>query len=244
MHPRESEWDSFDSDAYFARNYRELRDDDREIIQLVRDFFAGAAVRDGRGVDVGAGPNLYPALAMLPFCAHLDLVDISRSNVHWLADQTRRTGRARFLERWTHAWSIFRENAAYAELADPHRRLTAVTRVRRDDVFGLPRAQWDLGTMFFVACSISREPADFREAVRHFLSALVPHAPFATAFMANSHGYTVSGHEFPGVPLDVATVRQTLEPLTYDLEVKRIDSQQPLRPEVGMILAVGRTATR
>ena len=32
-------------------------------------------------------------------------------------------------------------------------------------MFDLPKARWDLGTMFFVAESITEDPAEFRAAV-------------------------------------------------------------------------------
>ena len=79
------DWDEFDPDAYLTKNYWSLRDDDRMIMTVVRDFFAStASVGPARALDVGSGTNLYPALAMLPFCERLDLVEFSASNVAWL----------------------------------------------------------------------------------------------------------------------------------------------------------------
>src|SRR4051795_6829954 len=62
-------WDKFDSAAYFAHNYAELRADDAEIIRVVAGFFDryGAYRERERAIDVGPGTNLYPALTMLPF---------------------------------------------------------------------------------------------------------------------------------------------------------------------------------
>lgn len=62
-------WDSFDSRDYFEHNYRSLREDDRRILTAVRDHFGAHLGHNGgelRGLDVGAGTNLYPSLAMLP----------------------------------------------------------------------------------------------------------------------------------------------------------------------------------
>jgi hypothetical protein len=33
-------WDDFDSSYYYDHNYKVLRDDDRQIVEVVRDFFA------------------------------------------------------------------------------------------------------------------------------------------------------------------------------------------------------------
>ena len=64
-------WSKFDPATYVDLNYRTPLEVDLLIVRLMRDHFSGcfaggvpAAVR---GVDVGAGANLYPALSMLPF---------------------------------------------------------------------------------------------------------------------------------------------------------------------------------
>lgn len=62
-------WHEFDSVRYFSHNYSRPREDDVRIVELVRDFFATVALPAGaRGLDVGTGTNLYPALALLPLC--------------------------------------------------------------------------------------------------------------------------------------------------------------------------------
>lgn len=44
-------------------------------------------------------------------------------------------------------------------------------------MFDLPRARWNLGTMFFVAESITVDPAELRAAVAAFTGALTPRCP-------------------------------------------------------------------
>src|SRR5882757_5941781 len=82
------EWDDFDADAYYAHNYLSVRDDDRQIIRSVRDHFAceydeGRLRHGALGIDVGTGPNLYPALTMLPFCANVTLFERAQPNIDW-----------------------------------------------------------------------------------------------------------------------------------------------------------------
>src|SRR6184192_2383524 len=83
---RDYPWDDFSPEEYFKYNYADMRDDDRQIVELVSDFFAkafsNASLPSGaRGIDVGTGSNLYPALTMLPFCESLTLYEYSASNV-------------------------------------------------------------------------------------------------------------------------------------------------------------------
>jgi hypothetical protein len=243
------DWSEFDAQAYCADNYRELRDDDHEFITRVSDFFAaatggscadslgaGGAVR--RAVDVGTGSNLYPALAMLPFCTSLELREYSTSNIAWLHGQKDRG----FDPSWDVFWDAYRDNVAYKEYSDEHdvrAEFSAKTSIERGNVFQLPRAQWDLGTMFFVACSLSARHAEFRRAVARFVGSLKPGAPFAAAFMTNSAGYLVGDSWFPAVSVDIPEIRKSLASIARDVDVRPIDSHVPVRRGVGMALATG-----
>jgi hypothetical protein len=230
------DWDTFDSVEYCDHNYQEVRDDDRHIVHLIRDFFAGAGVTDGRGVDVGPGANLYPSLAMLPFCRSLDLREYSWRNVEWLKKQVQD-----FEPNWEKFWQIYAENPAYAAVTDPRTRLQEIATVRRASVFDLPEAEWDLGTMFFVACSLSTDMVEFTAATQRFLKSLVPGAPFAAAFMTGSDGYFVGDVWFPAVAVEIEDIEETLSRVTVDASVVNIPTHAPLRDGVGMALATGRT---
>jgi hypothetical protein len=236
----EVEWDHFNSEAYFTRNYRTLRKDDQEILTIIRDFFAAAKIApNAAGLDVGSGTNLYPALAMLPFCAHLELREFSSSNVRWLEQQV-----AEYDRNWDEFWDVLAENKAYAAVADPRAALRGKAVVRQRDIFKLPPRRWDVGTMFFVACSLSTHVSEFRSAVGRFVGALRPKSPFAAAFMAKSEGYFVGDLWFPAVAIDADEVRQCLWSFGAQLhQVEPIDIGDPLRDGYGgMIVVTGRTA--
>src|SRR5947207_13547653 len=137
------DWDAFHSIEYRDHNYQDVRADDREILGLIRDFFATAGVQNGRGVDVGPGANLYPSLAMLPFCKTLDLREYSASNVKWLEAQKRG-----FDDNWDDFWAIYRQHPAYAAVTDPRARYREIVSVEQASVFALPKRSWELGTVF------------------------------------------------------------------------------------------------
>jgi hypothetical protein len=233
------DWDTFDPEAYRNHNYLTLRDDDRQIMERIREFFAGANVTNARGVDVGAGANLYPSLAMLPFCRRLDLREFAAPNVAWLNGQVKH-----FDDKWDDFWAVFAKIPAYAEISDPRATLAAVASVRKANLFRLPRATWDLGTMFFVACSMSTEIQEFHLATRRFVRSLKGGAPFAAAFMEGSNGYPVGDALFPAVGIRKQEVEESLAPVAYDVDITRITSgDDPLRDGYsgGMILAMGRS---
>lgn len=240
---REAPWDEFDSSSYFAHNYRELREDDREIVALVRDFFADhfaqhaagdpAPVR--AGIDVGSGTNLYPALALLPWCERIRLFERAAPNVTWLARQVDQLG-----AHWEPFWRVLTDRPAYKAVPDPAAALRGKAVVEHGDLFRLPAERWDAGTMFFVAESLSTDRDEFETAVARFVDSLIVGAPFAMAFMENSTGYTVGDHEFPAYAVTKADVAQCLDGRAK-VEISRIGIPgKPVRlGYTGMLVACG-----
>lgn len=231
-------WDQFDSQWYYDHNYKTLRDDDRQIIQAVRDFFVTLDPSSHRnGIDVGPGPNLYPALTMLPLCREITLYEYSTSNILWLQREIKS-----YSSTWDPFWKLLASKTLYKSIGSPRETLAAVTRVERGNIFDLPHSQWDIGTMFFTAESISATPAEFQAALQSFIKSLRTGAPFAAAFMKDSLGYDVGTRRFPAVAITVNDVKNCLAANTEDFHVHRIGlTNKPLREGYdGMILATGR----
>jgi hypothetical protein len=258
-HNGDVEWDDFAPEAYWSHNYRQLRaEDDGLIIDAVAAFFSerlGPPQESCplRGIDVGAGSNLYPALGMLPWCQSITLVDPSRSNVEWLERQRAQGLVTPSGDSWT--WLPFWQRyvdadprGVYKEFGrthDPRQALAAVQRTRQGSVFDL-NGQWGVGTMFFVAESMTNFEGEFELATGSFLNVLAPGAPFAAAFMDKSVGYLVGDKSFPAVrEVDVPRIRAVLERHRATAEVVKVDvpASDPLRDGYeGMIIALGTTA--
>ena len=250
-HNSEVSWEAFDPEAYWDHNYRSLRKDDLEIVQTVAEFFSRriAGRPDAgrlRGIDVGAGSNLYPALSMLPWANRILLTDVSSSNCAWLADAVRgpRAGGVRPDWSWTPFWHEFLLSPGYERIRDPRVALAdGRVEVRQTGVMDLPEAQWDLGTMFFVAESMTSYENEFDNATAHFMRALTPGAPFAAAFMDSSVGYVVADQSFPAVgSVNRTRAKRELDRFSDDVVVKKVTvpPQDALREGYdGMIVAVG-----
>ena len=231
----------FSSHDYWRRNYSHLQAEDREIIRRVRDFLASARAGHPpvqRAIDVGAGTNLYPALLMLPWTKQILLADFSASNVSWLQDQLTDNAAA---WPWERFWEEMRTAEGYNDVHTPRERLREACDSERLSVFELPKAAWDLGTMFFVAESITEDPVEFQAAVAAFVGALTPGAPFAAAFMAGAGGYPVDDTHFPALPVQPDDVRQHLTELgVRELSVDLLDTEPQVRHGYdGMIVATG-----
>jgi len=245
---RDYPWDEFNSEEYFKFNYVDLRDDDREILEIVRDFLVrkldSKDATGKRGIDVGTGANLYPALTMLPFCEHVTLYEHSEANVQWLRQQTANDWPS-WDDAWSQFWKLLCERPAYEKLSDPTTRLTkpAHIEVVKGDVLANSNYEpFDIGTMFFVAESITGQPTEFLEAMDHFFSMLKPDALFAMAFMEHSQGYRVGTQLFPATDIGEQDVWNCLRARASDFSLHRLSAEhKPLREHyTGMIVAHGR----
>ncbi|MFJ8104719.1 SCO2525 family SAM-dependent methyltransferase [Streptomyces sp. NPDC096132] len=233
-------WDAFDPDAYVEKNYRTVLWADEAIISIVRahfsDHFRGNPSRRVRGIDVGAGANLYPAFTMLPWCDEITLLDRSRPNLRYLERQLDEHDSG-----WDAFWQQLCKDDSYAALSGgPWDRLGKVARVEQGDLFALDRpGQWEIGTMFFVAESLSTDLDVFKGGVKRFLEALAPGAPFAAAFMEHSEGYKVKHTEFPACDVDQSHIHQAVGAHAREFLIHRIDGPKVRTGYTSMILACG-----
>jgi hypothetical protein len=249
LHNADAPWNRFSSDDYWKHNYHKLQPEDQEIIHRVSQFF-GHAFADSspgqrRGIDVGAGTNLYPALLMLPWTSQILLTDFSPSNVDWLRHHVADDDGP---WTWWPFWRELQEAEGYNEIGEPRKQLRETCAsepgyagIERRSVFDLPEAVWDLGTMFFVAESITEDSAEFRAAVARFVGALKPGAPFAAAFMAGSDGYPVADTRFPALSISPDDVRLYFTELgARELSVELLRTTPRVRDGYkGMIVATG-----
>ena len=236
------DWDRFDSALYFDHNYGHLRRDDEQIINLVADYFQSRKRRDGwrdKAIDVGTGANLYPALTMLPFTSEVTLYERAASNCDWLRGQTSRPS-----ESWWQFWShIAVGREAYEAIKNPFDLLSRRAQVVKGNVFNLRPAQYDIGTMFFVAESITTRNDEFERATRAFVNSLRSGSPFAAAFMKDSSGYTVGNVSFPACSVDERDVIRALAKVARDVTITTVESNDLREGYGGMIVATGRKRT-
>ncbi|MFI7410333.1 SCO2525 family SAM-dependent methyltransferase [Streptomyces sp. NPDC049627] len=235
-------WAEFDPIAYVQHNYSVLQAEDAEILHLIRDHFVDHFRKQGvgpvSGIDVGAGANLYPALAMMPWCEEITLFEHSPTNIAYLDGQV-----DCYDDHWDQFWDVLCKDEVYSSLGtDPRERFRKVVRVEQGDLFDLARyeGRWSMGTMFFVAESITTSHGEFRLGVERFLRALAPGAPFAAAFMEHSKGYHAGEHFFPACDVGESEVRASLQEFAGDFMVQRLRSVAEVRDGYsGMIVAYG-----
>jgi hypothetical protein len=231
------DWDAFDSTAYFDHNYGTLRDDDKQIIDIVAEFFQTREIPGlrSRAIDVGAGANLYPALTLLPFAAELILYERAFTNRQWLTAQLAQPSTS-----WSSFWSHIKgERRAYQPVKDPLSLLGRRAQVVKGNIFSLRPGQFDIGTMFFVAESITTRNDEFVRATQLFVNSLKPRAPFAAAFMRDSSGYRVGNRTFPACSVDTPDVERALASVATGVKIRTVESKGLRDGYCGMMVATG-----
>lgn len=251
----DADWARFDPDVYFRKNYADLRDDDRQILRITADHFCKCLPvdqRSRRAVDVGAGVNLYPALAMLPFCASITLYEYAPSNLAWLHSQRGSGWAGSWKDSAGKFWAVL-DDLPHGEISEPLQQLSDQIEIEPGSLFDLdPEVPWDLGTMFFVAESITEDRQQFEQGIDRFLGALKARAPYVIAFMeGRTEGYCVAGESFPSTAITKADVESYLGRQTQLDRIERIEhTMEPVvdelsdRPYTGMVVACGRTSAR
>lgn len=229
-------WNGFNSDWYKDHNYYKLREDDRQILEIVRDHFAAETRRGLRGIDVGSGSNLYPAMAMLPFCDSITMYEYAASNRDWLTGQKTEPDTT-----WQPFWQVLAAAEPYGLVGDAWGDHLDRLDIVPGDVLQLDLDhRYDMATMFFVAESISPDVAEFDEAVERFTKTLRSGGRFAAGFIKESVGYRVDETWYPAVSVDRNQVAQRFHDLDVTVEIHEIDLINPFREGYGgMIVAVG-----
>lgn len=129
--------------------------------------------------------------------------------------------------RWDECWRLLALSPPHTRVDRPRKALRDRALVQRGDPFRLGRGEWDIGTMFSLAESITAHADEFRGALVSFLGALRPSAPFAAALMGDSSGYTVANCYFPAVAVSEGDVESCLAALGAD--VKSLTSHRSRR---------------
>jgi len=190
-----------------------------------------------RSVEFGAGPNLYPLMLAAAVSRHIVAVEPSTASVAYL--------RRQLADGPDPSWDEFyREcRTRQPDLPDSLRRALERVEVRRGTAADVEPDAYDLGSMHFVAESVTEDRDEFRALCARFVGSVRPGAPVVAAFMENMGLYALGdGSRWPGYPVDMDRVADAFASITEDLVVSRIDADETL-PDygyTGMVLLTGR----
>ena len=234
------DWDTWPVEEYLTENYREVHPADLAVIdhhsRYYRQFPADTFERS---VEFGAGPNLYPLMLAAGVSRHIHAIEPSANSVAYLRQQLRDVPEA----SWAAFYQACRERLPTLP-EDPRDALSRVTvaQVRAQDV---DPGAYDLGSMHFVAESVTEDRDEFEALCGLFVRSVRPEAPVVAAFMENMGRYGLGdGSRWPGYPVDADKVAAAFDGITTELHIDRIDADETL-PDygyTGMVLLTARRA--
>jgi 16S rRNA G527 N7-methylase RsmG len=244
-----SDWNQFDPEEYSQRNFgRELLYEDACIIKTCIAALNNFGIKPGqvqRYVDIGSGPNLYPAMIMSPFVSDdgtISLLDFATSNWTYLNNILAEQGGDSKIADWLKFEQLMKsvDEVRYNHVLE---RLLSRARAGFGDIFNMPAETYDAVSSFFVAESITDEFPTFIEATRNLLNSLKNGGIVVAAHMVGSGGWFAGeGTNFPAISLTVPQIESAYS-ILQDFSVTFFT--HGLRPAArdgysGMALVVGR----
>jgi len=233
------DWDRWPVAEYLAENYRQLHPADAAVIDHHSAFYRRFPPRSvARSLEFGAGPNLYPLMLAAGASRRIDAVEPGAASVAYLRRQVSRGADP--------SWLPFYERCRSRNPDLPPTLAQALARVTviHGGVGKLSERGYAVGSMNFVAESVTERADEFTGLCRAFAAAVAPGGHLVAAFMENMGRYRIgTGPPWPGFPVDAAAVRAAFAPLTDALLVDRIDAD-PTLPEYGYTGMVVLTARR
>ncbi|HEY9411352.1 MAG TPA: hypothetical protein VIP77_17365 [Jiangellaceae bacterium] len=241
-------WAEFDSTEYLTRNYgTTILPEDLGILRFVSAELEQLGVAEStlqQVIDVGAGPNLYPAMLVAPCLADggtLTLLEYAASNRAALEYGLGEIATDFDSSPWQKFEDAMRsQSQRYDGVAA---RLPSVCRVVAGSVFDLPEEAHDLATSFFVAESITTSRREFRVAMRALVRTVKPGGVLITAHMVGSTGYHAGeGTRFPAVHLTPQDIEEACRDADLDFTLHLVgdDAVKARSGYEGMAVVVAR----
>lgn len=240
-----SHWEEFDALEYVTRNYGQgIAAEDREIVEFLATALRStdfAPERKSRVADVGAGPNLYPALLLSPYLADngiLELIDIATPNLEYLQSMKDGVDEEQ-LAIWKEFEAFINELGVGADLSKVQR----LSIVKKGSIFELEPERYDAVLSFFVGDSITDNEEKFDMAIASLMASVKPSGHFIVTHMMGSHGYFAGERTyFPGVALSIDQIVPKYNAYgrcTYHT-VRRTENGKSRRGYEGMTVIIGK----
>lgn len=243
------DWSAFDPYEYAMRNFGNngeiLPEDKRLIMHAIQALQqVGISQKSLKDVaDIGSGPNLYPAMILVPFLhtkSVLHLLEFSenRSYLQKLVDGTMEREHAKI---W-HKFEEFMVDVGGDMYQDCEESAKKKIVSQFGDIFSLPKNKYDLLTSYFVSESIVDSQMQFREAIQSMGKAIKRDGIMMVAHMVGSEGWHAGkGSKFPAINLTAEQIKQAY--LDADLDIISTivvghDTQKVREGYTGMMLVI------
>lgn len=247
-----SGWNQFDPYEYNYRNYgKRILDEDYGIIEFVIKELKDTIPKNAKFknvADVGAGPNIYPAMLIAPYIddnGSLALLEYSNANRTYIQNLLG----SNLDDQHMKIWNKFEDLMIDLGGESYKNCLKAVlkqAKVEYGDIFDLPKNKFDCITSYFVAESITTSVLQFRKAMQSLASALKKNGILIIAHMVGSEGYYAGeSTHFPAVNLTIKDIEEAYRDAELKFEIKAVGDDMPAKFKAregykGMVVVVAR----
>jgi len=228
-------WGEFDPYIYLKQYYEIILDSDREIVANLVKFYKKNQP-NGRFLEVGCGPNLFPVFAALPYVDNIDIVEFGEKNISYLKQQF-----VSFHNIWLQWIDLLKKLDPVYKNIDFNQCFRQKVVINQDNIFDLPQNKYEAVSMHFVAECLTGDVNEFYEANKKFIESIKPGGIFFASFMENSQGYDSPGKPFPAVAIEADHIRESIGFLSKDLNIQKIKSGPGIIKTIhtGILIASG-----
>jgi hypothetical protein len=216
---RYEDFENFDPVEYVWRNYGErILGDDYKLCQMLSFALDYLGIENANTVDLGCGPNLYPAMLLAPHSREIDLLEYSSKNrefvTNWFEEQELSEDLLHVFDKFEDVMVSLR-GGRYRGVQDKLRFMRERKRLRLSfgDTFNLPKRLWKVALHFFVGDSLTNQKLVFPDTVRTVKGVLDPEGVSFAAYMLNDpnhEGYQAGdGKLFPNVSQTATEIHNT-----------------------------------
>lgn len=209
------DWSAFDPEAYVGWNYLGVIHEDRNLLRVVGRHLAQLGLKERSlelVADVGAGPNLYPAMLLAPYVkdgGSIDLIEYGDANREYV--------RSLLVDHGTTGetppnWALWQESLITGvgeRYNNSYARMCKLANVMSGSIYALPRKRYQMVTSYLCACSISSSRRKFWMATRSLAQSITDDGiAIAAHAIGSRHYYAGKNAKFPAVYLDRRHIEQ------------------------------------
>jgi SAM-dependent methyltransferase len=230
-----SEWQEFDDQEYFERWYHyngAIMHEDKETIKGAIHALKQLGIQPQslqRVADIGAGPNLYPAMIVSPYVAPdstIELLEFS-PNRRYLEEVIQGDDNSTSADVWR-KFEKFMVEVGGDLYKDCRTLAKKLTKIQFGDIFQLPGGVYDFISSFYVSESIVDSPMPFNESIRSLARALKPEGILMAAHMVGSEGYHAGKNtSFPAINLTAEEIKRAYHNAGLEIIMTVVAGRKP-----------------
>jgi len=196
------DWRKWNPRSYLSQYYMTptIPSDELSILRHILPFLRSRTHPFSKAIDVGAGPTLHHAIALIPYVAELHLSDYLTNNL-------------KHIRKWldsapdAHNWDTYIKEIILLENTKEtlnerkallREKITLLTKIDLKKQHPLAsREKYPLVTSFYCADSIAQTKSQWRSYMRHLFQLVAPGGAIILSALHHAQQYIVGVHAFP-----------------------------------------------